>query len=78
MFAAAQDLGKGRPREHFYISSNLIPCRNAYKILPRLEKLLPEVYARSVGKFVQLHLLYLRKNVLDDDIITALPKSLLP
>ena len=46
-----------RPREHFYISSTSIPCRNAYKILSRLKKPLPEVYARSVGKFVQLHLL---------------------
>ena len=43
-----------------------------------LKKPLPEVYARSIGMFVQLHLLQLIKNVLDDDRVTAIPNSLLP
>ena len=50
-----------------------MPYRNAYKILQRLKKPLPEVYARSVGKFVQLYLLKLIKHFLDDDRI---PQSL--
>ena len=52
-----------------------MPCRNAYKILPRLKKPQPEVCAHSVGKFVQLYLLKLIKHFLDDDRITACPKS---
>ena len=49
--------GSWRSREKFYISSTSILRRNAYKILSRLKKLLPKIYARSVGKFVQLHVL---------------------
>ena len=67
-----------RPREHFHIWSTSIPFPNAYKLLSRLKKPLPEVYAHSVGKFAQLRLLQLIKNVLDDDRLTAVPKSLLP
>ena len=62
MSAAAHNLVKGRREveDHasIFISQQLhYQSRNAYKILSRLKIPLPEVYVRSVGKFVQLHLL---------------------
>ena len=62
MFAACHNLVKGR-REIEDHSSIFTSCQLRYhiemlaKYCSRLRKPLPEVYAHSVGKFVQLHLL---------------------